>query len=114
MNFNEFNEYSLKTRPLTVRELFAKQLLQLHSITPEKAFAIVDAFSTPNKFMKIVHSKNCKEIEELISKIKFGPTKRFVCSRYMSFIPYFFFIFHRCIGKSIATQLRIIYTHRSG
>ncbi|KAK7103517.1 hypothetical protein V1264_018398 [Littorina saxatilis] len=49
MPFDHFNQSSLKNKPLTVLELFAKQLIQLHGMSADKARAIVDRYPTPSR-----------------------------------------------------------------
>lgn len=46
--FSEFNTASMKNQQLTVQEMFAKHLLQLHGVSVDKARAVVDEvfFST--------------------------------------------------------------------
>ncbi|MPC61937.1 Crossover junction endonuclease MUS81 [Portunus trituberculatus] len=40
--FTEFNTASMKNQQLTVKEMFAKHLLQLHGVSADKARAVVD------------------------------------------------------------------------
>lgn len=40
--FSEFNEVSMKNQQLSVQEMFAKHLLQLHGVSVDKAQALVD------------------------------------------------------------------------
>lgn len=42
LSFIEFNAASMKNQQLTVREMFAKHLLQLYGISADKARAVVD------------------------------------------------------------------------
>ncbi|KAG7167552.1 Crossover junction endonuclease MUS81-like [Homarus americanus] len=51
MTFTEFNAASVKNRQLTVREMFAKHLLQFHGLSVDKARAIVDKYGTPGLLM---------------------------------------------------------------
>jgi len=37
----------LYVKPLSVSEMFAKQLMQLHGLTAEKAAVVVDKYCTP-------------------------------------------------------------------
>eukprot|EP00118_Oscarella_pearsei_P015894 m.147492 g.147492 ORF g.147492 m.147492 type:complete len:636 (+) comp38467_c0_seq25:16-1923(+) len=47
MSFKEFNKASLKSKPMTVKDIFLKQLVAINGMSAEKAFAITDFFSTP-------------------------------------------------------------------
>ncbi|XP_065829563.1 crossover junction endonuclease MUS81-like isoform X2 [Oscarella lobularis] len=47
MSFLEFNQASKKSKPLTVREMFLKQLIAIQGVSQDKAQAVVDFFSTP-------------------------------------------------------------------
>ncbi|ELU03776.1 hypothetical protein CAPTEDRAFT_101818 [Capitella teleta] len=77
MTFIEFNESSVKNRPLSVKELFGKQLVQLSGLTPEKAAAILQVYPTPSSLIKAYdRCHSMKEREQLLTAIKFGPLKR--------------------------------------
>lgn len=73
MTFKEFNSTSIKNKSLSVREMFAKHLLQFHGLSVERAAAIVDKFETPAKFL---HSYDTclteEEKEKMVASIKFG------------------------------------------
>jgi crossover junction endonuclease MUS81 len=47
MNFVEFNQFSNKNKPLTVKEMFAKCLMKIQGVSQEKAIAIVKVYPTP-------------------------------------------------------------------
>lgn len=42
LSFSEFNAASMKNQQLTVREMFAKHLMQLYGVSADKARAVVD------------------------------------------------------------------------
>ncbi|XP_075425955.1 structure-specific endonuclease subunit MUS81 isoform X2 [Ascaphus truei] len=47
MEFKEFNEGAMKNKAQTVREVFARQLMQISGVSGEKAAAILERHSTP-------------------------------------------------------------------
>jgi len=44
----------LSLQPLSISEMFAKQLMQLHGLTAEKAAAVVDKYSTPKAYVSFL------------------------------------------------------------
>lgn len=48
MTFEEFNQFSNKNKPLTVKEMFAKCLMKIQGVSQEKCMAIVDLYPTPS------------------------------------------------------------------
>jgi len=51
MTFPEFYETTNKNKMLSVREMFAKHLMQLKGISSEKALAIVEEYQTPKEYV---------------------------------------------------------------
>lgn len=49
MTFKEFNEFSNKNKPLTIKEMFAKCLMKIQGVSQEKCLAIIEHFETPSK-----------------------------------------------------------------
>ncbi len=47
MDFHEFNQFSNKNKPLTVKEMFAKCLMKIQGVSQEKAIAIIMVYPTP-------------------------------------------------------------------
>lgn len=47
MTFKEFNEFSNKNKPLSIKEMFAKCLMKIQGLSQEKVLAIVDLYPTP-------------------------------------------------------------------
>ncbi|GFU51335.1 crossover junction endonuclease MUS81 [Nephila pilipes] len=77
LNFKEFNCSSMKNKSLTVKEMFAKHLLQFFGLSVDRAAAIVDEFSTPSKFFEAYEKCNSEnEKIQLISSIKYGLQKK--------------------------------------
>ena len=51
ITFSEFNRASVKSKVLSIREMFGKQLVQLHGLTVEKALAVLEVYPTPNRWV---------------------------------------------------------------
>ena len=47
MTLSEFNQFSNKNKPLTVKEMFAKCLMKIQGVSQEKVIAIVQNYPTP-------------------------------------------------------------------
>ena len=47
MTIDEFNQFSNKNKPLTVREMFAKFLMKIQGVSQEKSLAILQLYPTP-------------------------------------------------------------------
>lgn len=47
MQFQEFNKFSNKNKPLTIKEMFAKCLMKIQGVSQEKCIAIIDLYPTP-------------------------------------------------------------------
>nr|CAG4643961.1 EOG090X06E6 [Lepidurus arcticus] len=77
VTFHEFNTQGVKNKPMTVTDLFAKQLLQINGVSADKARAIVDRYPTPSLLKAALDECNTnREKELLLSNIPFGKTKR--------------------------------------
>lgn len=77
LKFRALYEDSAKNAQLTVREVFVQQLLQLHSLSLERAMAIVERYPTPRCLLEAY--EDCLEPREarlLLSKIPCGPLER--------------------------------------
>ena len=48
MTFEEFNKFSNKNKPLTVKEMFAKCLMRIQGLSQEKCLAIIEEYPTPH------------------------------------------------------------------
>ncbi|XP_055377830.1 crossover junction endonuclease MUS81 [Condylostylus longicornis] len=77
MKFNEFQENSSKTKNVKVREIFIKQLLQLKSLSIDKALSITEIYPTP-KSLLLAYKKcgNREEAEKLLACIPSGKLNR--------------------------------------
>ncbi|KAI0229358.1 Crossover junction endonuclease MUS81 [Lamellibrachia satsuma] len=77
VTFQDFNDSTVKTKAMTVTEMFAKQLLQLHGMTGEKALAVTQTYPTPAGLLEAYSSNQSKkQKEELLAAICCGPLHR--------------------------------------
>ncbi|XP_041351019.1 crossover junction endonuclease MUS81-like isoform X2 [Gigantopelta aegis] len=77
IEFQHFNHGSLKSKNLTVHEMFGKQLIQLHGMSADKAKAIVDQYPTVMHLYDAYSSCHTdKERESLLANIKVGKLGR--------------------------------------
>ncbi|XP_032660180.1 structure-specific endonuclease subunit MUS81 isoform X2 [Chelonoidis abingdonii] len=77
MTFQEFNEGAVKNKAQTVREVFARQLMQISGVSGEKAAAILERYSTPASLLAAYSA--CPDLEsrdKLLSAIKCGKLQR--------------------------------------
>ncbi|XP_051901230.1 crossover junction endonuclease MUS81 isoform X2 [Pristis pectinata] len=77
LTFNDFNEGAMKNRAQTVKEVFAKQLMQINGISGEKAVAILGHYDSVASLMKAYEAcPTALGREKLLSNIKCGNTQR--------------------------------------
>ncbi|KAI7813884.1 crossover junction endonuclease MUS81 [Triplophysa rosa] len=77
MSFTEFNHGSIKNKCQTVREVFARQLMQISGVSGDKAAAILELYGTVSSLLKAyVQCSSETEKEKLLSSIKYGKLKR--------------------------------------
>ncbi|KAH8339542.1 hypothetical protein KR074_005727 [Drosophila pseudoananassae] len=77
LKFRALYEDSAKNAQLTVREVFVQQLLQLHSLSLERAIAIVEVYPTPRLLLEAyAECSGPKEASLLLAKIPCGPLER--------------------------------------
>ncbi|XP_069501111.1 crossover junction endonuclease MUS81 isoform X2 [Ambystoma mexicanum] len=77
MTFAEFNEGAVKNKAQTVKEVFARQLMQISGVSGEKAAAILEKYDTLASLLNAY--KECRTVEEqekLLSNIKCGKLQR--------------------------------------
>lgn len=75
--FEDFNKSAIKSKVLTVREMFAKQLTQLPNMSSSKALAVVEKWPTPARFYAAYESMSTKiSKEQMLSSLKFGKAQR--------------------------------------
>uniref|UniRef100_A0AAQ6AF50 Crossover junction endonuclease MUS81 n=1 Tax=Amphiprion ocellaris TaxID=80972 RepID=A0AAQ6AF50_AMPOC len=77
ISFAEFNHGALKNKCQTVREVFARQLMQISGLSGDKAAAILEHYSTPHSLMSAYDRCTSEaEKEKLLSTIRYGKLKR--------------------------------------
>ncbi|KAM7358497.1 prolyl-tRNA synthetase 2-like protein, mitochondrial isoform 2-T5 [Cochliomyia hominivorax] len=77
LKFKALYDDSARNAQLTIREVFVQQLLQLHSLSVEKAMTIVSVYPTPRCLMDAYD--NCESISEarnLLANLKCGQLER--------------------------------------
>lgn len=76
ISFKEFNQSSLKNKPMKVTDLFIKMLVQLHGVSVDKALAIVEQFPTPSLLKKTYDECEDEILKEtLLADIRCGNRK---------------------------------------
>ncbi|KAG7218664.1 hypothetical protein INR49_019788 [Caranx melampygus] len=79
MSFAEFNYGAVKNKCQTVREVFARQLMQISGLSGDKAAAILEQYSTPHSLFSAYDRCSTEaEKEKLLSSVRYGKLKRFV------------------------------------
>ncbi|XP_041635552.1 crossover junction endonuclease MUS81 [Cheilinus undulatus] len=77
ISFAEFNHGAVKNKCQTVREVFARQLMQISGLSGDKAAAILEIYSTPHSLLTTYDQcSNEAEKEKLLSSIRYGKLKR--------------------------------------
>ncbi|XP_062051795.1 crossover junction endonuclease MUS81 [Lepus europaeus] len=77
LTFSDFNAGAIKNKAQSVREVFARQLMQVRGVSGEKAAALVDRYSTPSSLLAAYDACGSpKEQEMLLSTIKCGRLQR--------------------------------------
>uniref|UniRef100_A0A4W4H1H1 Crossover junction endonuclease MUS81 n=1 Tax=Electrophorus electricus TaxID=8005 RepID=A0A4W4H1H1_ELEEL len=77
ISFTEFNHGAVKNKCQTVREVFARQLMQISGISGDKAAAILEHYSTVSSLLDAyAQCVTEAEGEKLLSSIKYGKLKR--------------------------------------
>lgn len=77
ITFEHFNIGSVKSKALSVREMFGKQLIQLYGMSAEKAKSVSDKYNTLKQLLSAYDTCNDeKEKEMMLSGIKCGKSMR--------------------------------------
>lgn len=77
LKFRALYEDSAKNAQLSVREVFVQQLLQLHSLSLERAMAIVERYPTPRWLLDAyAECADQKQARLLLASIPCGPLER--------------------------------------
>ncbi|CAL8115650.1 unnamed protein product [Orchesella dallaii] len=77
MFYSEFHDFLLNNKNWKVKEMFARQLMQLKGLSVDKAYAIIQKYPTLDDLLK-TYSKceTVKEKESLLSQVEFGTSCR--------------------------------------
>lgn len=76
MEYKQFSQSTVKMRNFTIKDLFVRQLLQLKSLSLDKALAIIDQYPTPTNLRDAYRDcTNIEDAENLLATIKFGKLK---------------------------------------
>ncbi|XP_059199783.1 crossover junction endonuclease MUS81 isoform X2 [Centropristis striata] len=77
ISFAEFNHGAMKNKCQTVKEVFARQLMQISGLSGDKAAAILEQYSTPHSLVSAYERCESEaEKEKLVSSIRYGKLKR--------------------------------------
>lgn len=77
LSFKEFAEASMKAKNFTIRDLFMRQLLQLRTLSVEKAIAITEKYPSPRCLIETYRKcQNQTEAENLLANISYGKFKK--------------------------------------
>lgn len=76
LEFDAFNQGSVKQRKLTVRETFIKQLLSLKGLSVDIALEITKYYPTPSHLFEKFSTLSQLDGENLLTKITIGDLKR--------------------------------------
>lgn len=77
ISFQEFTTQTEKNKMLTVREMFAKQLMQIKGVSAERVVAIVNKYPTPACLLTAVEEATTREEKEnLLTNLDFGKAKK--------------------------------------
>ncbi|XP_044038846.1 crossover junction endonuclease MUS81 [Siniperca chuatsi] len=77
ISFAEFNHGAVKNKCQTVREVFARQLMQISGLSGDKAAAILEHYNTPHSLLTAYEQCASEaEKERLLSSIRYGKLKR--------------------------------------
>lgn len=77
LRFKDFYDDSARNSGLTVRDIFIKQLVQLHSLSIERALAIVQIYPTPRSLLNAYDLCSCEEeARNMLAFIKCGKLER--------------------------------------
>nr|XP_023650559.1 crossover junction endonuclease MUS81 [Paramormyrops kingsleyae] len=77
LSFAEFNEGAVKNKCQTVREVFARQLMQISGVSGDKAAAILEHYGTVSSLLQAYEQcSSDADREKLLSSVRYGKLKR--------------------------------------
>ncbi|XP_051823010.1 crossover junction endonuclease MUS81 [Antechinus flavipes] len=75
--FSSFNDAAMKNKAQSVREVFARQLMQVRGVSGEKAAALLEKYQTPARLLAAYDAcASPQEQEKLLSSVKCGRLQR--------------------------------------
>lgn len=74
--YEEFNSNMSKSKNLSVRDIFAKQMIQFSGCTPEKASSVVSVYKTPISLITEVKILGLQSVTEKLKNIECGEKRR--------------------------------------
>uniref|UniRef100_A0A8C9RDE7 Crossover junction endonuclease MUS81 n=1 Tax=Scleropages formosus TaxID=113540 RepID=A0A8C9RDE7_SCLFO len=78
LSFAEFNQGAVKNKCQTVREVFARQLMQISGVSGDKATAILEHYGTVSSLIEAYQQcPSDTDREKLLSCVRYGKLKRF-------------------------------------
>ena len=75
VTFDDFSNDSTKSKVLSVKEIFTKQLMQIKGITIEKALAITALYPTPAMLLNAYRKLSAGEREGMLVQLTCGKRK---------------------------------------
>ncbi|KAM8881187.1 crossover junction endonuclease MUS81 isoform 1-T2 [Synchiropus picturatus] len=77
ISFAEFNYGAIKNKCQTVKEVFARQLMQVSGLSGDKAAAILELYNTPHSLLSAYNRCSSEaEKEKLLASVRYGKLKR--------------------------------------
>ncbi|XP_066575195.1 structure-specific endonuclease subunit MUS81 [Amia ocellicauda] len=75
--FTEFNQGAVKNKAQTVREVFARQLMQISGVSGDKAAALLERYSTVSSLLQAyAKCPSDQEREKLLATVRYGKLQR--------------------------------------
>nr|CAG4646264.1 EOG090X06E6 [Macrothrix elegans] len=111
--FKEVYVNSTKLKPLSVTQMFAKHLIQLHGLSPEKAEAIVKVYPTPYAFMKFLKEAG-SSASTMLASLEYGKAKRKLGIAMCTTLCEFFSLFLIVIFMFVRMLTRVTFENRNG
>ena len=91
MTYKEFQESSLKSKPLTSQQLLARQLMVVRGMSMDKANGIVSEYPTFGCLMAAYGNLNCEnDRRKLLSDLTFGSDEKKIGASISNAVAQFF------------------------
>lgn len=72
MTLKEFNAFSNKNKPMSLKEMFAKCLMKIQGFSQDKCLAVIEAFPTIDSLMIEYAKCPAAKREKMLANLKFG------------------------------------------